>query len=198
MAVATGSGGSLTGTGRVADMMRRLERRLEQASLAPQQRASVLAAVGDPLDRRARAFGDEHFETLHPARTLLILLDDCDVADAVVLEAAAAIDSEHAALRAPSSSPLAQLVPLPDHVGDSLLEDLVSADETVRLIALAERLDHARHLHLRERSDWVDFHHGIGVVYAPVAARTHARLARRFDWWWHTFRRRFLQAPDTR
>lgn len=197
MALAAGSGSGLGSGGRVGDMGRRLDRRMAQAGLAPADRACVVDRTTTLMTQRAAALGsEEHFETLHPARTLLILLDDCDVVDAALLEAAAAVESEHTALRDVRASALAARVPLPDRAGDALLEELVAADEPIRLIALAERLDHARHLHLRDRSVWTDFHHAIGAVYAPVATRTHDRLARRYDWWWHTFRRRFLALPD--
>ena len=179
-------------------MLQRLGRRLELAGFTREDSSAVLDVVGDALGLRARALGDEHFETLHPARTLLILLDDCELHDADALVAAASIDSEHAGLRPRRSSELAGRVPLPDHDGDRLLEELVAADTRVRLIALAERLDHARHLHLRDRSSWPGFHAGIGSVYGPVAARTHDRLARRYDWWWRTFRDRFLSAAEPR
>ena len=165
---------------------------MEQAGIAADRSDRILEVAVACLERRARAFGDEHFETLHPARTLLILFDDCHVTDADVLEAAAEVESEHPSLRGPQPSELALRVPLPDRHPETLLEDLIAAEPTIRLIALAERLDHARHLHLRDRAAWPAFHQGIGDVYAPVAARTHDRLARRYDWWWHTFRTRFL------
>ena len=69
----------------------------------------------------------------------------------------------------------------------------MSAPASIRLIALAERLDHARHLHLREPVHWRPFHEGIGAIYAPIAERTHPRLAGRYAWWLTTFRSRFLQ-----
>ena len=198
MAVAPGPGGALGSGGRVGDMQRRLARRLEQVGLDDAARARVVDRAVSEMRRRATMLGDEHFETLHPARTLLILVDDCAVVDADVLEAAAAVESEHASLRASAAAELVRRVPTPDAAADGLLEALVSADQAVRLVALAERLDHARHLHLRDRSVWPEFHRLIGAVYAPVAARTHDRLARRYDWWWHTFRRRFLEAPHAK
>lgn len=199
MALAAGPGSGLGSGGRVGDMGRRLDRRLEQAGLTPADRARIVERATTLMTQRAAALGsEEHFETLHPARTLLILLDDCDVVDAALLEAATSIESVHAPLRDVPAGTLAARVPLPDRAGDELLEALVASDEPIRLLALAERLDHARHLHLRDPSVWADFHHAIGAVYAPVASRTHDRLARRYDWWWHMFRRRFLELPDAR
>ena len=174
----------------------RLARRLERAGLDAAARARVLDANARALLHRLDVLGDEeHFDVLHPSRTLLILLDDCDVTDAEVLATAALVESEHTDQRIDDVA--AARVPTPASSADLLLEELVSAQQPVRLIALAERLDHARHLHLRAPGVWRDFHESIGTVYAPVAERTHARLARRYAWWHRTFRRRFLE-PDGR
>ncbi len=184
--------------GRLRDMQRRVERRLERSGLAVDGRERVLRAHAAALLHRLSVLADdEHFDALHPSRTLLILLDDCAVTDVRVLEAAATVESEHASLRVAAANALAEAVPLPAAHPD-LLEQLVVADEDVQLIALAERLDHARHLHLRDAADWVPFHALVEDVYAPVARRTHPRLGRRYDWWQRTFRRRFLDAKGAR
>jgi hypothetical protein len=181
--------------GRIREMQTRLARRLETARLPEVVRARVLESNAAALLHRQDVLRDEeHFEALHPTRTLLILLDDCDVLDADVLEAAPRIESAHDALRMNAQGTLAALVPLPME-NDRLMEELVIASGEVRLLALAERLDHARHLHLRERADWAEFHRSVGDVYMPIAHRTHPRLARRYDWWWRMFQRRFL-APE--
>ena len=172
----------------------RLARRLEKAGLDERASGPVLEANAAALLHRLDVLRDEeHFEALHPSRTMLILLDDCDVVDATVLEAAASVESEHDALRVDDPSPLAASVPLPHAQRERLLEELVIASGEVRLLALAERLDHARHLHLRDRLEWAAFHASFGAVYLPIAHRTHPRLARRFDWWWRMFQRRFLE-----
>jgi hypothetical protein len=179
-------------------MQRRIERRLERAGLPVAERERVLRANAAALMHRLSVLADdEHFDVLHPSRTLLILLDDCDVTDARLLEAAATVESEHASLRVAAANGLAESVPLP-HADAELLEQLVVADEDVRLIALAERLDHARHLHLRDPADWVAFHALVEDVYGPVARRTHPRLGRRYDWWLRMFRRRFLEPKRAR
>lgn len=198
--MAPGPGDAVAPEGRRAtEMLRRIERQLDRAGITPSDGARIGSRLEAALRHRVRVLGDdEHFDALHPARTLLILLDDCDVTDPDVLEAAASVESEHAALRIPAANGLAARVPAPAEAGDSLLERLVVEDESVRLIALAERLDHARHLHLREPAAWADFHASIGDVYAPVALRTHPRLARRYAWWWRTFRDRFLAPEDDR
>ena len=65
------------------------------------------------------------------------------------------------------------------------------AAEPVRLVALAERLDHLRHAHLRQdlgaaREAW----ERASRVYLPVAERTDRTLARRYASWCRTFPRR--------
>lgn len=175
----------------------RLARRLERAGLDERSRVPVLEANAAALLHRMELLhDDEHFEALHTSRTMLILLDDCDVVDAAVLQAAAGIESEHEALRVPDISPLAATVPIPGPSQGALIEELVVASGEARLLALAERLDHARHLHLRDRAAWTAFHASFGAVYVPIAQRTHPRLARRCDWWWHMFRRRFLEGGE--
>lgn len=160
-------------------------------------RERVLEVVAFAMLHRLELLHDEeHFETLHPARTLLILLDDCDVTDPDVLEAAASIESEHDELRVAPASALATAVPTPLTSGESIAEDLVVAPSDIRLIAIAERLDHARHLHLRPSAAWDAFHASVGAVYLPVAHRTHPRLARRYDWWWRMFGQRFLKRAE--
>ena len=198
MDLAGGPGSAVTAlppSGRLREMHGRLERRLDKAGLDARSRARVLEANARALLHRLEVLGDEeHFEALHPSRTLLILLDDCDVAEADVLEVAAGVESEHGALLSPGAD--SHAVPTPGASGDALIEELVVAPEAIRLIALAERLDHARHLHLRPATAWAPFHAGIGAVYLPLAQRTHARLARRYDWWWSMFRRRFLEGLE--
>jgi hypothetical protein len=61
------------------------------------------------------------------------------------------------------------------------------------MIALAERLDHARHLHLAPRSEWAQSYHRIRTAYLPVALRAHPDLARRYRWWTSMFARRYLK-----
>lgn len=182
----------LPGSGRAREMHARLEDRLARAGLPDTGRGQVLDTHARALAHRLRVLHDEeHFDLLHPSRTLLILLDDCDVVDADVLAAAASIESEHPALRIEPANDLARATPNPD-TAESLIEALVVESTEVRLIALAERLDHARHLHLAEPARWAPFHASMCAVYAPVARRTHPRLAQRCDRWCDMFGRRFL------
>jgi (p)ppGpp synthase/HD superfamily hydrolase len=146
---------------------------------------------------------DDHPLYLHPGRTVLVLLLDAGVSDAGVLAAAALSESEDADLRVAGSTVAVELpedvaalvaaVPWAD--APDLAETLVSAPESVRLIALAERLDHLRHAHLRDDAGWRARVHAQAVsVYAPVAERTHPRLAGRYRHWCRMFARRFLES----
>ncbi|MEJ2206644.1 MAG: hypothetical protein P8170_21345 [Gemmatimonadota bacterium] len=160
-------------------------------------RAHVLA-----MAPRTRQLGDDHHpQFLHPGRTVLILLRDVGVADAEVLSAAAVTESEDERLRVKLERvgrvlgngvrSLVDRVPRPD--SESLSESLVTAPTNVRLVALAERLDHLRHAHLRVGDEvWQRSAHAQAEsVYLPVAERTHPLLARRYRHWCRTFRRRW-------
>ena len=88
---------------------------------------------------------------------------------------------------------LVESLPLPGD--DRLAERLITLDEGPRLAALAERLDHLRHAHMREdRTWWRAVHEEAGAVWVPVAERTHPRLATRYRHWHRTFARRLQRA----
>jgi hypothetical protein len=173
--------------------------------------ATVTAAVEAALVPRDRQIADDHdVRLLHPARTVLILLSDTDCRDAATLAAAAFVETLDGTLAAPRSAlamtagadavRLMHEVPVPGHDAEQLLERLVSAEDAAVLMALAERLDHVRHLHLRPELDWEALHHEADTVYRPVALRASPRLARRYDRWVESFGRRLLvrksrQAP---
>jgi (p)ppGpp synthase/HD superfamily hydrolase len=171
-----------------------------RAVLAHDDVARIRAAVTAALRVRDRALAAEHDpRCLHPARTVLILLADVACREADVLAAAAFVESLPATLpRAddacltPRARTLLAAVPLPvPGVGD-LLERLVTAEPAATLIALAERLDHARHLHLMSDVAAASFHADIQAVYLPVAARSCPPLARRLERWAGAFARRRL------
>jgi len=72
-----------------------------------------------------------------------------------------------------------------------LAEALVTVDEAVRLMALAEHPDHLRHLHLRAPApDWSERLREVEAVWIPVAERTRTELSRRYRHWAKVFRRR--------
>lgn len=145
----------------------------------------------------------EHPDYLHPGRTALILLEDLRIADPDLLCAALLRDSERPGLLLPAdeelrlagsrAASLARSLPPADPGPADRLELLVSCDDDTLVLALAERLDHARHLHLRPDSEWRAFHRTIAAADLPAAARSHPRLAARLLWWHDNFARRFLQ-----
>lgn len=164
--------------------------------IAVLNRAHALA-----MEPRMAALDDDHHPLyLHPGRTVLILLRDVSCVDGTVLAAAALTESEDAEFRIAASAvrtavgdavaDIVRAVPAP--FSETLAEGLVVADETVRLVALAERLDHLRHGHLRE----ADHSWRSAVltqaekVYLPVAERTNPRLAQRYRHWCRTFAKR--------
>jgi hypothetical protein len=72
-----------------------------------------------------------------------------------------------------------------------LTERLVTLGESARLATLAERLDHLRHAHLREDPAWWRaLHEEVSAAWAPVAERTHPRLADRYRAWLRAISRR--------
>jgi hypothetical protein len=159
---------------------------------------TVRAALAVVLESRAAALADDHDpRLLHPARTIRILIADSDCRSADALAAAAFAESvdAHLALQ-PGAGPLRALlhaVPTPGTAADDeLLECIVTADHDVALIALAERLDHARHLHLRPDLDPRAFHAQVRAVYASAARRFSPRIARRFEHWADAFERRLI------
>jgi (p)ppGpp synthase/HD superfamily hydrolase len=190
---------------RAAAMVRRVG--VEAAArLGEQDAVCVRAAVALALAYRDARIDDDHdSRCLHPARTVLILLADTTLRSPAALAAAAFVDSVDNALvpaaaeleRVAGSNAAALLADVPAHVADpeALLERVISADENAALVALAERLDHARHLHLRPDLDWQTFHQGIRDVYVPSAGRLSPPLQRRLDRWAEAFGRRLLYRP---
>jgi hypothetical protein len=183
-------------------MARRLARTAEQAGLSGAQRERLISAYRVAMAPRIEVLDDHDPGYLHPGRTVLILLLDLRIADSDVLSAGAlcetlspALAGDPAAARAVLSQPAEELlrqVPAPATSGDRLLEDLLSAPAAALDIALAERLDHARHLHLAPPPDWLPFHREVEEAYLPAAERANPLLARRYRWWTGTFARRFL------
>lgn len=167
--------------------------RLTGADAAVRVHRAVLTALLarhqlDPQDARY----------LHPARTVLILLDDCGVLDPAALAAGALLETWHRDLAAvpdrldEDAAALLARVPRPDATGDDdrLREALVSADDDARLIALVERLDHARHLHLYPRPEWQPLFDNVQAAYLPVAEWLGGLIGARYRRWADAFARR--------
>lgn len=161
----------------------------------------LVSAYQTSIERRLKVLHDVfHPELLHPARTVLILIEDAGCVDDVILTAAALVDSEYGGMQ-PSGreirnafgdrvAELVAAVPRPGEVRENLLEALVTAPHNAGLIAAAERLDHARHLHFRESSLWRPFFVQITDAYLPFSGRVSGPLATRFERWSGAFEKR--------
>jgi (p)ppGpp synthase/HD superfamily hydrolase len=169
---------------------------IEARAALPEPDANVVrAALSQSLEYRSGLITDERDpRLLHTARTIRILIADGACRSADALAAAAFVDTvDHFLVPMPPVARLAAIVnavPHPD--ADDLLERIVTADIDVGLITVAERLDHARHLHLRDDLDRHSFHAGIRAVYAPGARRFSAQIARRLERWADAFERRLI------
>jgi hypothetical protein len=184
-------------------------------SMGPAAGAVVADAVRSALAPRDATLADDHDpRLLHPARTVLILLSDDACRDADVLCAAAFAESLDEALRGDAAgmqdllgaraTRLTLAVPLPRDITslnnaagpvdgeDDLLERLVSAEPAAAVVALAEMLDHTRHLHLRPGLNWRAIHRLVNDAYVPAAARLSPQVGRRLQRWAEAFGSRRL------
>jgi hypothetical protein len=189
---------------RAEAMARRVLRTAGRLGVDAPGLAVLRRAFDTGMARRIQSSLDDHHpDYLHPSRTALILMDDAHVADLDVLIAALLFETRDQSL-APDPSAVRDLgpdaalvdsIPRPGGGGPSLVEALLDAPTAARLVAVAERLDHARHLHLRDPGEWRPYHALTREVYGPIADRTHPALAGRIAWWGTTFEQRFLR-PD--
>ena len=165
--------------------------------------------------RARHALHPKDVRYLHPGRTVLILLDDAGVRDEAVLRAGALLETYHPELAvAPDDAAdadgstesdaarvldagrrmknLLDRIPVPSahEDADTLREALVTADADARTVALVERLDHARHLHLYSEAEWETFYDDVLAVYLPVAEWAGGRVAARYRRWAEAFARR--------
>ena len=157
----------------------------------------VRGALAESLAVRDAAIDDDHDPRyLHPARTIRIMIADGDCRSVDALAAAAFVDTVDAWLTpappVPGLHAIVAQVPRPELAGDELLERIVTADIEVGLITVAERLDHARHIHLRSDVAWAPFHAQIRATYVPAARRVSAQIARRLERWADAFERRLI------
>jgi len=168
--------------------------------LAPTEVTRLSAALLVAMKPREARIEDDHDPAfLHPGRVALILLHDTTTTDPSTLTVAVLLESRDSELRAPEDEVRAALgqdiadgrgsVPAP---GDTdLAERLVTLDPALVTAALAERLDHLRHEHLRAPVvPWDDLWREVSEVWLPVAERTSEPLARRYRHWLRTFGRR--------
>ena len=154
------------------------------------------AAIKPRLEHLSDVF---HHDMLHPARTALILIEQAGCRSGRLIAAGEFTETLDPAVRVSPETVRAvsndvwqtvQAVPSPLEHGEALVEMLVTAEPEVALVAVAERLDHARHLHMRERSTWASFVEQANTVYLPVARRVHEDLYQRFARWANSFQRR--------
>ncbi len=198
----SGKMGARLGT-RAAAMADRLATTARQAGIDETGITRISAAFRTAMRPREQHLEDDHDpDFLHPGRTALILMDDLGIRDPRLIAAGALLESLRPELAATSADDEVQAlvaeVPTPARDGELLLELLLAAERPVRIIALAERLDQVRRLHLREPTVWRALHQETTEVYLPIASRTDQTLARRFRWWCRTFQERFLDRADPR
>jgi (p)ppGpp synthase/HD superfamily hydrolase len=176
----------------------RVARALEDAGFAPDAVALVVGAHRLAMTPRIdRPLDPHHPDFLHPGRTALILLLDTALRDPAALAAATLVESEYeelrvgdAVIRAALGDAVADRVEAVPIRAEGLVEALVTASEDVRLIALAERLDHCRHAKFwPDRAARARIHEQAEAVFGPVAERTDPALARRFAHWAEAFAR---------
>ena len=192
---------------RADQMAVRVDRTLAAAGVDRPGRNLIGKAIEAAMAPRLAAIEDDHDpDYLHPARTVLVLLDDVGLADPVALAAASLLDTRRDDLEVPdrvvtervSSAVTAFRNSVPRSGSGALLEDLLASEPDVALVALAERLDHIRHAHLwGDLSEARAAHQEATEVYLKMAERTHALLAARYASWCRSFRERYLKnAPN--
>lgn len=175
----------------------RLEATARRAGIDETGTARILEAYRTAMVPRERLLeSDHHPDYLRPGRTALILLEDVGLRDPLKIAAGTLLESRRADLVATSGDDevraLVEAVPTPDRAGELLLEELLLATEPIRALALAERLDQLRHLHLYDEECWRPMHQQATEIYLPLAPRTHPTLARRYRWWCRVFEERYL------
>lgn len=147
--------------------------------------------------RDGRLADDHHVDMLHPARSALILMDDAAIADPVLVAAAATLESRDLDLTLDLDridlrvSAVVRGIPSPVTTPRAeLVEMLLSLNRDRMAVALSERLDHARHLHLRSPDLWAAGLELEECAYLPLAARFGGAIGRRYDRWHRAFVRR--------
>lgn len=185
-------------------MARRIGAAAVRAGIGSTETQCTTAAFLAMIEERATFVTDEHDpDFLHTGRTAVILLEDVMVREGAVVAAAVLYDSMHPELCAAAfhlaagcgrvAQQLLEELPAGSEDDAERVEALVTASEGARLVAVAERLDHARHLHLHDASQWRAFHEEFVRVFLPLAHRTHPQLAYRCDRWSTAFGERHLR-----
>lgn len=183
--------------GRATAMAERLLKTARELGIGEAGIERILDAHETAMRPRERLLdSDHHPDYLHPGRTALILMLDTEIRDPVLIAAGALLETMRPELAADvvddDVRTLLAEIPSPTRDGELLTEALLLAEPEVCTVALAERLDQVRHLHLRPREEWEPTHRMAEDVYLPIAVRTESTMARRYRWWCRTFRERFL------
>lgn len=187
--------------GRAASMARSLAVAVRGAGLSDFEVAAVERIFALAMEPRIAMLDDDHHPAyLHPGRSVLILLQDVGCIDVGTLVVAAIHESVDGLLRIPDDrlehdmgeGEFVALGTIPIPGEERLLEKLVTLKTGTALAALAERLDHLRHLHLRDdlRDSWRGAHQEVLETWLPFSHRIHPRLATRFEYWTRRFAKR--------
>lgn len=195
MAEQVGQGGL---GGRATAMAERLRETAHDLGIDEAGIERILAAHEAAMLPRERLLdSDHHPDFLHPGRTALIIMLDTPVRDPLLIAAGALLETVRPELAADPIDDEVRAVlaaiPTPARDGEMITEELLLAEPAVCTVALAERLDQVRHLHLRPREEWEEMHRMAEEIYLPIAVRTEPTMARRYRWWCRTFRARFLE-----
>jgi hypothetical protein len=183
-------------------MQRRLERVVASAGLAPEDAELVMASFRAAMHMRGAWVVEEaDHRFLHPARSLLVLLQDGVERRPDLLAAAPLVESVEPHLVGevvmgapePIRTVLSGLPRLPGGLGGRAgsdaearwVEDLVLAEPGMQGLVLSEVLDQLRHLHLRPDGPFRNrILKRVEVVLVPLADRVGGSLGRRMGWWW--------------
>jgi hypothetical protein len=187
-------------TGRAVRMAERVRRTARELGIAPDGVDLIALAHECAMEPRMAAISDDHDPAyLHPGRTAAILMDDLGLDDAEWIAAALLVDTGRPDLEPTGDSleslpteviELVRSLPRPD--SEFLLEDLLALERVTLDVALSERLDLLRHIHLWEDVEAAAqvYHHAV-ETYGGAATRSHPKLARRYAWWVRNFGRKF-------
>lgn len=185
---------------RAVRMAERVRRTAREVGLTDPDVELLATAHAIAMGPRLAALSDDHHPAyLHPGRVAAILLDDLGMLNAEWIAAGMLLDTGRPDLEPPEAAlgalPAAvaarrRLVPRPG--SETLVEDLLSLKPVGLDVALVERLDHLRHIHLWDDEDAAArVYAQAAETYSRVAARSHPKLARRYAWWTRTFGRKF-------
>lgn len=187
--------------GRAGQMARSLATTARSHGLGEDEVGALVRAHVLAMTPRVEVLDDDHHPAyLHPGRSALILLRDVGRVDVSVLVVAALHESLDAHLRVGpeeieervGSAALEALASIPRPGDERLVERLLGLGPGLSLAAVAERLDHLRHLHVRDdlMDVWADSYDEVLEAWLPFARRVHPKLAVRYAHWARTFVKR--------